>query len=82
MRKVFWIVATFARAHSILAVDAPNLHSEHLPAFNLFLVERGLHSTGDLRARRAAVIAVLRRLRNVAEAIISSNPAQSGSVAV
>ncbi|MBV9581171.1 MAG: hypothetical protein JO057_21525 [Chloroflexi bacterium] len=77
---VFWIVATFARAHSILAVDAPNLHIQHLPAFNSFLAELGIRSTGDLRSRRAAVLAFLPHLRNVAEAILSSRMAPSAPV--
>jgi hypothetical protein len=77
---VFWIVATFARAHSILTVDAPNLHTDHLPAFNSFLAELGIRSTGDLRARREAVLTFLPRLKNVAEAIISSRTAPSVSV--
>jgi hypothetical protein len=72
---VFWIVATFARAHSILAVDAPDLHAKYLPAFNSFLAELGIRSSRDLRARRAAVLDFLPRLKNIAETIISSSTA-------
>jgi hypothetical protein len=76
---VFWIVATFARAHAILAVDAPELHTEYLPAFNTFLVELGIRSTADLRDRRVAVMAFLPRLTSVAEGIISSSTSRSVS---
>jgi hypothetical protein len=78
---VFWIVATFSRAHAILAVDAPDLHTEHLPAFDSFLAELGIHSTGDLRDRRERAIAFLPQLRNIAESIISSSTGTCGSVA-
>jgi len=74
---VFWIVATFARAHTILTVDAPELQRAHAPAFEAILADLGVQSSDDLLARGAAVIQYLPRLWDTAEAIMATNLAIS-----
>ncbi len=74
---VFWIVATFARAHTILTVDAPELQRAHAPAFEAILADLGVRSSDDLLARGEAVIRFLPRLWDTAEAIMSTNLAIS-----
>jgi hypothetical protein len=74
---VFWIVATFARCHTILAVDAPDLQRAHAPAFDAVVADLGIRSSADLRSRAQAVIKFLPHLWETAEAIMSSNPAIS-----
>ncbi len=74
---VFWIVATFARAHTILAVDAPELQSAHAPAFAAVLADLGVRSSDDLLERGEAVIQFLPRLWDTAEVIMSTNLAIS-----
>ncbi len=77
---VFWIVATFARCHSVLAVDAPDLHREHMPAFRAVLADLGigapggLGAPGDLGRRAEAVRGVLPELDRLAEQILVANP--------
>ncbi|EFG65684.1 conserved hypothetical protein, partial [Streptomyces sp. SPB074] len=46
---VFWIVATLARCHTVLAADAPGLHRRLLPGFRDVLADLGLHGYADLR---------------------------------
>jgi hypothetical protein len=73
---VFWIVATFARCHSILAVDAPaELQHALVPAFDALLADLGIASSSDLLARAGASLAFLPTAWTTAEAILSSNPA-------
>ncbi|WP_219834564.1 hypothetical protein [Paenibacillus sp. R14(2021)] len=72
---VFWIIATFARCHKILAADAPGWHAERLPAFQAAIAELGITSTAELFKRAEAVTAFLPALREAAEAILSNNPA-------
>ncbi len=74
---VFWIVATFARAHTILTVDAPELQRAHAPAFEAVLADLGVQSSDDLLARGQAAIKFLPRLWDTAEAIMATNPASA-----
>ena len=74
---VFWIVATFARCHTILAVDAPQLQRAHAAAFDAVVADLGIQSSDDLRRRGEAVINGLPRLWEAAEAIMAANPAIS-----
>ncbi|KKO54955.1 hypothetical protein XI25_04245 [Paenibacillus sp. DMB20] len=72
---VFWIVATFARCHKILAADAPaDLQREHIPAFEALIADLGISSDRDLLRRAEDIIQFLPRLWETAEAILSSNP--------
>jgi hypothetical protein len=72
---VFWIVATFARCHSILAADAPaDLRRAFTPAFAAILADLGIASSDDLIRRGEAVMRFLPRLCETAEAIISAHP--------
>ncbi|MDR8411494.1 hypothetical protein MTP10_22500 [Nonomuraea sp. 3-1Str] len=72
---VFWIIATFARCHAILAADAPSLHRSRLPSFEAALADLGITSSGDLRRRAAEVTRFLPRLAQATEHILGTNPA-------
>jgi len=72
---VFWIVATFARCHKILAVDAPqSAHDEFAPAFDDVLADLGIFSSNDLIRRAESVVQFLPELWENAEGIIAANP--------
>ncbi|MCC2686135.1 MAG: hypothetical protein K0R75_3034 [Paenibacillaceae bacterium] len=71
----FWMIATFARCHKILAADAPvDLKRELEPAFRAAVAELGITSQDDITRRAGEVIAFLPRLASVAVAIIDANP--------
>jgi hypothetical protein len=72
---MFWIIATFARCHTILATDAPDAHEERLPAFRAAVADLGIKGVGDIPFRCAEVIEFIPRARAVAELIIESRPA-------
>jgi hypothetical protein len=72
---VFWIVATYARCHKILAADAPpDLRVAHTPAFRSAVADLGITSTDDLLRRAGDVLRYLPRLWAATEAILSANP--------
>ncbi|MEU6767809.1 hypothetical protein ABZ916_35540 [Streptomyces sp. NPDC046853] len=71
---VFWIIATFARCHTILAADAPQLGEALAPAFRAAVADLGISSTGDLIHRAREVTRFLPRLWQTAEDIVNSNP--------
>ena len=72
---VFWIVATFARCHKILAVDAPeSAQREFAPALEDVLADLGIFSSDDLVRRAASVVQFLSALWENAEGIIAANP--------
>lgn len=71
---VFWIIATFARCHTILAADAPELHRAHAPAFREAVADLGLTSTADVLDRAAEVTRFLPRLWRITEDILAVNP--------
>jgi hypothetical protein len=72
---VFWIVATFARCHKILAADAPpELQDTHTAAFRAALADLGITSTDDILRRADEVNRYLPRLWEATEAILSANP--------
>jgi hypothetical protein len=72
---VFWIVATFARCHKILAVDAPqSAQREFAPAFEEVLADLGIFATDDLMRRAESVMHFLPELWVNAEGIIAANP--------
>ncbi|MFF3990643.1 hypothetical protein ACFY0B_39580 [Streptomyces sp. NPDC001797] len=71
---VFWIVATFARCHIILAADAPQLHDALAPAFQAAVTDLGISSTRDLIHRAEEVTRFLPRLWQTTESILGSNP--------
>ncbi|HVA91264.1 MAG TPA: hypothetical protein VNL71_15630 [Chloroflexota bacterium] len=78
---VFWIVATFARCHKILAVDAPR-DVQHVlaPAFDDLLADLGISSTDDLLTRARSVIQSLPAVWAATEAILTANPEISDTV--
>lgn len=72
---VFWIVATFARCHKILATDAPpDLQRALAPAFDAIIADLGIRSTDHLIRRAEDVIQFLPRLWETTEAILLVNP--------
>ncbi|MEV8569671.1 hypothetical protein AB0436_29590 [Streptomyces sp. NPDC051322] len=70
----FWIIATFARCHTILATDAPQLHEALAPAFQAAVADLGISSSRDLHHRAADVTRFLPRLWQTSEDILASNP--------
>ncbi|MFH8515476.1 hypothetical protein ACH4CE_10235 [Streptomyces gelaticus] len=74
---VFWIIATFARCHTVLAADAPELHHARLPAFRAAVADLGVTSTEDLLRRGEEVIAFLPGLRRTAERILAAGTGAS-----
>jgi len=76
---MFWIVATFARCHKILASDAaPDLGQSLAPAFYDAVGDLGITSPGDLIRRAENVARFLPRLWDIAEAIMLANPDITG----
>ncbi|MGW2476069.1 hypothetical protein [Streptomyces sp. NPDC001665] len=76
---VFWILATFARCHMVLAVDAPDLHTARLPAFREAVADlTGIADTRDLLARRDEVLRFVPRLWTATEEILAANPGVVG----
>ncbi|MER6032042.1 hypothetical protein [Streptomyces sp. NPDC001851] len=71
---VFWIIATFARCHTILAADAPQLHKALSPAFQAAVTDLGISSTLDLIHRAEQVTRFLPRLWQTTEDILNNNP--------
>lgn len=67
---VFWIIATFARCHTILAADAPEAHRALTPPFRAALADLGITGPADLLRRAEEVTRFLPRLWQTAEAII------------
>lgn len=71
---VFWIVATFARCHTILAVDAsPDLQRTLAPTFEAIVSDLGISSSNDLIRRSKEVIDFLPRLWETTETILLAN---------
>ncbi|MCX5397966.1 hypothetical protein [Streptomyces sp. NBC_00102] len=75
---VFWIIATFARCHTVLAADAPALADRHLPAFREAVADLGIDSGADLLRRAAETTRFLPRLWRTAEAVMTANPEITG----
>ncbi|MFJ9746569.1 hypothetical protein [Streptomyces chartreusis] len=69
---VFWLVATFARCHKILAADAPALHEELTPAFSDLLVDLGIRDSEDLRRRGQSTREYLPELWKVTEDVLAA----------
>jgi hypothetical protein len=74
---VFWIVATFARCHTILLADAPDLGRRLAPDFAAATADLGIASTGDLRRRSAQATDHLPAISAIAEEITASRTAAS-----
>jgi hypothetical protein len=70
---VFWIVATFARCHKIMAADAPHLEHELAPAFQAMMADLGITSTEDLLRRAEQTTRFLPTLWETAETILSAD---------
>ncbi|KRG13152.1 hypothetical protein [Lederbergia galactosidilytica] len=71
---VFWIIATFARCHTILAVDAPSLHHEYFPFFQAAVGDLGVFSTDDLLERAERARQFLPPVWTATEDILDKNP--------
>ncbi|MGW0855034.1 hypothetical protein [Streptomyces sp. NPDC002690] len=75
---VFWIIATFARCHTVLTADAPELAARHLPAFRAAVADLGIDSGTDLVRRAAGATRFLPRLWRTTEDIMAANQAITG----
>lgn len=76
---VFWTVATLARCHTVLAVDAPALHTALLPDFRTAVADlTGITGTADILRRREDVLRFLPRLWEATESILAANPEITG----
>jgi len=71
---VFWMMATFARCHTILAADAPELGQRLAPGFRRMSADLGIRSTEDILDRAREVLEFLPRLWEIAEALLAANP--------
>lgn len=78
---MFWIVATFARCHTILAADSPSLDEELAPSFRAAVADLGISSGADLAGRAGRVTAFLPRLWSAAEEIIAGRADSTGPLA-
>jgi hypothetical protein len=63
----FWIVATLARCHMILAADDPVLHERLLPDLQAAAADLGIVDSTDIRRRNDAVLAYVPRLWQLSE---------------
>ena len=71
---VFWLVATYARCHKILATDAPELERGRSSAFEDLMADLDIQSPADLARRAEAAIAFMPTLWDATEAILATNP--------
>lgn len=71
---IFWIIATFARCHTIMTADAPERRHALDPAFQEAVADLGITSSGDLLRRAEEVMAFLPRLWRTTEEILAGNP--------
>jgi hypothetical protein len=69
---VFWIAVTFARCHTVLEVDAPDVHQTRVPALNALLDDLGVPTMSAILDRTQATIAFLPRVWRAAEAVIDA----------
>ncbi len=72
---IFWIVATFARCHKILAADAAlEIQEAHMLPFKEMVADLGIVSNNDFIRRAQEVHQFLPKLWEVAVDIVSRNP--------
>lgn len=72
---VFWMAATFARCHKIMAADAPSgLQQTLAPAFEAMLSDLGMTAREDFRRRAEETIHFLPGLWEAAETVMAANP--------
>ncbi|PAK49058.1 hypothetical protein [Paenibacillus sp. 7541] len=77
---VFWMTATYARCHFILAADAPpEMQQKYLPLFEDLTRDLGLSSSNNLHERAADVLRYLPKLWKITMAIVDANPEVKGS---
>ena len=67
---VFWMLATFARCHIILGLDAPALERERLPVFRAFLEDLGIRGPADFAERMKKLVDYLPEVGRLAGEII------------
>lgn len=76
---VFWMAATYARCHQILAADAPPETARiHMTAFKALTDDLGITSVDDMTDRSHQALAFLPDLRAVTEDILRRNPGITG----
>lgn len=72
---VFWLVATASRCQAILDLEAPDVRYRFDDAYRQLLADLGVASLRDLQLRAEAVRNALPGIMEVADAIITANPA-------
>jgi hypothetical protein len=76
---IFWIVATFARCHKILAADtSPEQQETLIPAFKAVIADIGITAPSDFIRRSKKVLEFLPALSKATEPIMMANPAVCG----
>ncbi|GAA1952106.1 hypothetical protein [Kitasatospora viridis] len=70
---MFWIIATFARCHKILAADDPATEAALAPLFDAAVADLGITSDRDLRRHAGATLDALPGLWDTAEQIIGAS---------
>lgn len=70
MEAVFWMAATFARSHTILSMDAPDLHRKRLPSFAAFMADIGITGPEAFARRNQELLAFLPEVERVYNIII------------
>ncbi|WP_195571355.1 hypothetical protein [Paenibacillus sp. 1001270B_150601_E10] len=73
---MFWIIATYARCHTILAADAPDIHQRLFSDFEEMLRHLGVSSHEALKKRADEGLQLLPELWAVTEKIIQANECQ------
>lgn len=72
---VFWLAATWSRCMAVFAADAPpSVQDRFEPGYRRLLADLGIASAGDLRRGGMEIAAALPRIRDVADAIMATNP--------
>jgi len=72
-------VATYARCHTILATDAPDLQRDLAADFRAVIADLGIGTAGDLRRRAGQVRDAWPGLKELASTILARNPEVAGN---
>lgn len=72
---IFWIIATFARCHMILAVDGPTSHKAEFGYFQAALADIGIANHADLLKKAAYTRSEIGTMHEAALNILERNPA-------
>lgn len=71
---IFWIAATFARCHAVLAINDADLGNRLYPHFQTLADDMGVSTVGLLRRRADQTLAALPALWEASQRIVEQNP--------